>query len=131
MKESDKDQKWQDRLDEGKLTAGNKVDRGGQAYQFLYKALQQEPDVVIPADFAERVAQQAVSQSKSKSNWYWLLAIVLAGLATFICGTVLFFSSPNYFQLLQSNLNILGFAGLAFIAVQVADYYLVQRKQTI
>lgn len=131
MKDLNKDQKWQDQLDEGKLTAGDEVDREGQAYQFLYEALQQEPDILIPTDFAERVAQQAVRQSLSKNSSYWLLAIFLVVLATFICGIVLFLSAPNYFQLLQSNLNVLGFAGLAFIAVQVADYYLIQRKQLI
>ena len=129
MKDLDKDQKWQDQLDEGKY--GDEVDREGQAYRLLYEALQQEPNIVIPTDFAERVAQQAVGQSVSNNGSYWLLAAVFVLLATFTCGIVLFFSSPNYFQLLQSNLNILGFAGLIFITVQVADYYLIQRKQVI
>ncbi len=128
MKEINKDQNWQDRLDQGKPLSSSEVEPGLRAYQLLYEALEQKPDVTIPADFAERVAQQAVNQSSQKSVSYWVLAVIVVVVATLVCGSILSVIYPTYFQLLRSQLDILGFAGLMFIAIQAADYYLVQRK---
>ncbi len=129
MNDEYKDQEWQDRVGRDASPVNNEAEPGLKTYQLLYEALAQSPPVTISEGFAERIAQQAIKKYSWGSSSYWWLAIGLVTVATLVCGGVLFIVYPSYFLLLQSKLPILGFAGLMFTAIQVADYWLIQQKQ--
>ncbi|MEM6842220.1 MAG: hypothetical protein AAF632_08335 [Bacteroidota bacterium] len=131
MKNFEKDREWQDRLDAGQSLRHDKDEPGTQAYQLLYEALKQEPNTNTPEGFAERVAQQAVARSARQGNGFWLLSFTLITLASIVCGGLLFYLYPDFIPLLRSQISIWGFAGLMFVIIQVADYWLIQRKQLL
>ncbi|MEO0330475.1 MAG: hypothetical protein AAF223_02145, partial [Bacteroidota bacterium] len=129
MKDLEKEKLWQKMLDEGKSLPNDGNEPGARVYQLLYEALNKEPDIAIPESFAEKVAQQAITQHSRRDSSIWLLSFILIAVAILGCGFAMFSLYPNFFQLLRSQINILGFAGLMFIIIQAADYWLIQRKQ--
>ncbi|WKN42370.1 hypothetical protein [Tunicatimonas pelagia] len=131
MKDSEKNAVWQKMLDEGQSLPNDGNEPGARAYQLLYEALNKEPDITIPESFAEKVVQRAMTQHSQRDRSIWLLSFILIAVAILGCGFAMFSLYPNFFQLLRSQINILGFAGLMFIIIQVADYWLIQRKQLI
>ncbi|MEM9832678.1 MAG: hypothetical protein AAF944_18755 [Bacteroidota bacterium] len=131
MKNFEKDREWQRRLDAGQYLRPDKDEPGTQAYQLLYEALKQEPNINIPESFAEKVAQQALVQQTRQGNGFWLLSFTLITLASIVCGGLLFYLYPDFIPLLRSQISIWGFAGLMFVIIQVADYWLIQRKQLL
>ena len=129
MKDLEKEKLWQKMLDEGKSLPNDGNEPGIRTYQLLYEALKNEPDITIPEGFAEKVAQRAMTQYSRRDNSIWLLSFILIAIAILGCGFAMFSLYPNFFQLLRSQINILGFAGLMFIIIQAADYWLIQRKK--
>ncbi|MEM9673522.1 MAG: hypothetical protein ACFB15_12510 [Cyclobacteriaceae bacterium] len=131
MKNQRTDKDWQKLLDEGKISEEGQKNADGKAYRLLYQALNTDPEIDIPADFAHRISTQIVPASTTSGSRVWIVAAVTLGLSLILCGALLFFLYPAFFRTLSEYSGVLGFAGLVLLAVQAADYWLIQRRQNV
>jgi uncharacterized protein YjeT (DUF2065 family) len=118
-------------LDEGNTSSEGQNHPDEKAYRLLYEALNTSPEIDIPANFAERISLEIVPVPSKSSSRVWVLVAIALGLSLIICGALLFFVYPTFFRTLTEYSGVLSFAGLLLVAVQVADYWLVQRRLTI
>lgn len=128
MNDSHKDHELQKMLDDGYTPSGKENDTEIKLYQSLYKALEQPPNLTIPQGFSQRVTAQAIQVSGQRNYRLWLLSALVISLSLLLVGIVLYFTFPTSMKLILSYAEIISFAGLLFVAIQVADYKLVQRK---
>jgi len=131
MKNQRTDKDWQKMLDEGKTPEEAENNADEKVYRLLYQALNTGPEIDIPADFALRVSAQIAPVAAKSASRAWIAAVVTLGLALIICGALLFFIYPTFFRTLSEYSGVLGFAGLLLVAVQAADYWLIQRHQNV
>lgn len=128
MKNQRTDKDWQKMLDEGNTPTEDPSNSDERAYRLVYEALNDSPEINISANFAERISSQIVPEPAKSSSRAWLVVAIVLGLSLTICGALLFFVYPASFRALMDYSGILCFAGLLFVAVQAADYWLVQRQ---
>lgn len=128
MKDSHKDHEMQKMLDDGYTPSGKENDTEMKLYQSLYKALERPPNLTIPQGFSQKVVAQAIQASDQRNYRLWLSSALAISLSLLLVGTVLYFTFPTSMKLIFSYAEVIGFAGLLFVAIQIADYKLVQRK---
>ena len=126
------DERIQKMLDEGIIQPGLENASEVKAYKTLYQALQQEPELRIPLAFSEKVAAQALQQRKlkarTKARWQSLLLVGIIGLSLILSLLTLRYAYPPFFQYMLSHKILVGFIVTSFLAIQVADHWLVRRR---
>lgn len=126
------DEHWQKMLDEGRLPSSDD-DSSINPYRLLYEALNEPPQLSIPADFAARAASLAASRTvqspeRSSTRSSWALLLAASVLPLILVTLVLFYFFPHYFHYLLSYRSSIAFTLLMLVAIQAGDYLLIRRK---
>ncbi len=127
------DEEIQKLLDEQAVSSFDSIDM--KTYQLLFEALEEAPSEGLPMGFADQVVREAAHISlKRQIRYYWLLigASILIALSASMA-IIFFYQQPSAIKILAWLAEarwIILFGLLMFALVQVADYRLVNRKQT-
>ena len=124
------DEQLQRMMEEGRPVPPDHEDL--QAYQVLFKALQQSPSLHIPNRFASRVSMRIQAKKERVSNlrFYLLIAAIIFCSAAVTAGMLLAFAPATAVSILGVIIAkkwLFIFSAGALTAIQLADKWLLKK----
>ena len=132
MKNEQHDEQIQKMLDQGVIQKNLESEGDVKAYEALYQALRQEPELNIPLSFSERVASKTLhlqqQKARSKARRQSVLTLGVIALSLLISLFSLRYAYPPFFAYMLSHKVVVAFVVTMFAAIQLADHWLIRRR---